>query len=58
MTRSGEPTDLSSYGIKHNKCVDDELMAHLFNDDTGLMDYIGTDVMDDVLSEKGYLNVH
>ena len=31
------------YGIKHNKCVDDDLMMRLFHDDVELMNFIGAE---------------
>jgi hypothetical protein len=36
-----EAEDLSGYGIKHNKCIDDELMIRLFGDDRELMGFVG-----------------
>lgn len=36
-----EDIDLSAYGIKHNKCIDDELMTELFADDKLLMNFLG-----------------
>lgn len=36
-----EAVDLSSYGIEHNKCIDDNLMLRFFADDTLLMEHIG-----------------
>lgn len=38
-----EEIDLNEYGIKHNKCIDDELMAKLFNKDKALMNFLGYD---------------
>jgi DNA repair photolyase len=38
-----ENIDLSIYGIKKNKCVDDELMVRLFKDDKKLMEFLGYD---------------
>lgn len=38
-----ENIDLSVYGIKKNKCVDDELMVRLFKDDKKLMEFLGYD---------------
>lgn len=35
-----EEEDLSQYGIKHNKCIDDELMIKQFKHDKELMDFI------------------
>ncbi len=43
MATCAEDIDLSEYGIKHNKCVDDDLMVRLFHDDTKLMDFIGAE---------------
>jgi hypothetical protein len=43
LATSGELADLSAYGVKHNKCVDDELMVRLFHDDAKLMDFIGAE---------------
>ncbi len=43
MATCAEDIDLSEYGIKHNKCVDDDLMARLFHDDAKLMDFIGAE---------------
>ena len=40
LATCGELADLSAYGVKHNKCVDDELMVRLFHDDAKLMDFI------------------
>ena len=43
LATCGESVGLNEYGIKHNKCVDDELMMRLFNDDAKLMDFIGAE---------------
>ena len=43
LATCGELVDLSAYGIRHNKCVDDELMMRLFHDDAELMDIIGAE---------------
>lgn len=43
MATCAEDIDLSAYGIKHNKCVDDDLMMRLFNADSKLMDFIGAE---------------
>lgn len=43
LATCGELADLSAYGIKHNKCVDDGLMMRLFHDDAALMDFIGAE---------------
>lgn len=36
-----EKTELSHFGIIHNKCIDDELIARLFPNDEKLMKFIG-----------------
>lgn len=43
MATCAEGIDLSAYGIKHNKCVDDDLMIRLFNTDFKLMEFIGAE---------------
>lgn len=39
LATCGELADLSAYGVKHNKCVGDELIVRLFHDDAKLKDY-------------------
>ncbi|MCR4827486.1 MAG: DUF1848 family protein, partial [Bacteroidales bacterium] len=36
LATCGEEVDLSAYGVRHNKCVDDDLMMRLFHDDAEL----------------------
>lgn len=36
-----EDIDLKQYEIKHNKCIDDDLMIELFSNDKPLMDFLG-----------------
>ena len=36
-----EKIPLENYGIKHNKCIDDDLMIDLFSDDKRLMAFLG-----------------
>ena len=43
LATCGEEADLGAFGVKHNKCVDDELMMRLFHDDSALMDFIGAE---------------
>lgn len=43
MATCAEDIDLSEYGIKRNKCVDDDLMMRLFHDDAELMKFIGAE---------------
>ena len=43
LATCGELADLSAHGVKHNKCVDDDLMMRLFHDDAELMDFIGAE---------------
>jgi hypothetical protein len=40
--------DINNYnydGIKHNKCVDDDLMIKLFSNDKALMDFLGVEIV-------------
>ena len=39
-----EQTDLSAFGIVHNKCIDDGLMIREFSHDKALMDFLGYSV--------------
>lgn len=43
LATCAEDIDLAQYGVIHNKCVDDELMARLFHDDSELMEFIGAE---------------
>ncbi|MBE0427253.1 MAG: DUF1848 domain-containing protein [Nitrospirae bacterium] len=36
-----EATDLSEFGVQHNKCIDDELMIRQFSHDKELMHFLG-----------------
>lgn len=36
-----EDIDLTRYGIAHNRCVDDELLAKVYPNDVALMDFMG-----------------
>ena len=36
-----EDIDLEKFNIKHNKCIDDDLMIKLFPDDNILMNFLG-----------------
>ncbi len=38
-----EKIPLEQYGIKHNKCIDDDLMIELFDNDKPLMDFLGVE---------------
>lgn len=39
-----EKIPLEDYGIMHNKCIDDDLIIKLFNDDQILMDFLGVKI--------------
>lgn len=43
LATCAEDIDLEAYGIRHNKCVDDEMMVRLFNEDPVLMDFLGAE---------------
>jgi DNA repair photolyase len=42
MATCAEDIDLESYGIKHNRCIDGELMKRIFSDDEELVYYLHT----------------
>ncbi len=42
LATCAEQTDLSSYGIEHNRCIDGELMERIFADDQELVYYLHT----------------
>lgn len=48
-----ENIDLSQYGIKHNKCVDDDLMKNLFYNDKILMEFLGYEYKEADLFDGG-----
>lgn len=39
-----EKIDLDTYGISHNKCIDDDLMVDLFSHDKELMEFLGVEI--------------
>ena len=45
LATCGEKIDIESFGIIHNKCVDDNLMIKYFRDDKKLMDYLGVEII-------------
>lgn len=46
LATCGERIDLSHYGVKHNKCIDDDLMIKYFSEDKVLMDFLGAEIQD------------
>lgn len=52
ISSCSEKIDLQQYGIAHNRCVDDELMADLFAHDTVLMRALGR-TQDDLFGMGG-----
>ena len=44
LATCAEQIPLEKYGIKHNKCVDDDLMIKLFSQDKVLMDFLGVKI--------------
>ena len=51
LATCAEKIDLDMFGIKHNKCIDDELMIKYFSDDMLLMNHIGVEVTKDIFGE-------
>lgn len=46
LATCGEKIDIESYGIHHNRCVDDELMIRFAYNDKKLMDFLGVEIKD------------
>ena len=44
LATCGERIDLSAYGIKHNHCIDYDLIVRFAHDDKKLMDFIGAQI--------------
>lgn len=44
LATCAEKIPLEKYGIKHNKCIDDDLMIKLFSHDKVLMDFLGVKI--------------
>ena len=43
LATCAEDIDLAAFGVRHNKCVDDDLMVRLFYDDDALMEFLGAE---------------
>ena len=43
LATCAEDIDLAAFGVRHNKCVDDDLMVRLFHDDAALMEFLGAE---------------
>lgn len=44
LATCGEKIDIEKFGIKHNHCVDDDLMIRLANKDDDLMKFLGVEI--------------
>lgn len=44
LATCGEKIDIERFGIQHNRCIDDDLMAQYFADDKVLMKHLGIDI--------------
>ena len=44
LATCGEKIDIDQFGIKHNRCVDDDLMIKLANKDENLMKFLGVEI--------------
>lgn len=51
LATCAEKFDLKKYGIIHNKCVDDDLLIELFNQDKQLMNFLGVESNEPTLFE-------
>jgi len=47
-----EDIELDRFGIKHNKCIDDELIIKCFSNDNQLMDFIGYSENDELFGDR------
>ena len=47
-----EGLDLAAYGIEHNRCIDDDLLAQLYPKDAALMTYLGR-AQNDLFAQPG-----
>ena len=47
-----EKIPLEQYGIKHNKCIDDDLMIKLFKHDEKLMEFLGVKIIPNNFSRE------
>lgn len=45
LATCAETVDFGAYGIEHNRCIDGELMKHIFSDDEELVYYLNTGVL-------------
>ena len=43
LATCGEKIDIDRYGIRHNRCVDDDLMIRFAHHDKALMDFLGVE---------------
>jgi len=56
LATCAEKFDLNSFGITHNKCIDDDLMIKLFQHDDKLMEFLGVKFIESTLFDpKGGL---
>lgn len=46
LATCGEKIDIESLGIKHNKCIDDDLIIQLAHTDNKLMNFLGVKIVD------------
>lgn len=44
LATCGEKLDIDKYGIKHNRCIDDDLMIRFAYNDKKLMDFLGVEI--------------
>ena len=44
LATCGEKLDIDKYGIKHNRCIDDDLMIRFAYQDKKLMDFLGVEI--------------
>lgn len=49
LATCGEKIDMEQFGIQHNRCIDDHLMARYFANDNVLMEHLGIEIHDEGL---------
>ncbi|MDR1860834.1 MAG: DUF1848 domain-containing protein [Bacteroidales bacterium] len=53
LATCAELIDLKHYGIEHNRCIDGELMKHIFAHDTDLAYYLNCEKMPEKMKDRG-----
>lgn len=57
LATCGEKVDHSLYGIEHNRCIDDRLIARLAYNDKELMDFLGIEIIENPVDGNNVLKL-